>query len=417
VAMLSEFLRFALLDEHGRPAHLVDLAVDLAGDYPPVTQLVLQQHRHNPQRLPWDTVAALDWHAHTIRVTDLDAATPAPPEAFKDTVLLKRDVLDALVLDLESRHAALANDLWLRESDGQLALRGADVSPWAILRRLSRGWLGSGTDHHLLDWQHVEFLRGDPHAARAGGNYHRRVARLPPGQIARLMDALPYLHATELLALLPDPVAANVLEVMTPERQLQVFEELTEAEANAVRLLVLMAPDVATDLIGRVPTELAQQVLEQLPAPKRAQLIDLLRYPEDLAGGIMTNDVVVVPITLTIAQARAVVRDQLKEPGFVYYLYVVDDAATRRLRGVITVRDLLIADDTCPLEELMQADLETIDPLEPARAAAQRVIDNSLAALPVVAHDGRLLGAITADAAVAKVAPRAWREQAPRVFS
>jgi magnesium transporter len=148
-----------------------------------------------------------------------------------------------------------------------------------------------------------------------------------------------------------------------------------------------------------------------------ARIIELLRYPADMAGGIMTNDLVVAPVALTVTEARHVLRDQLAEPDFIYYIYVVDAAETRLLRGVVTVRDLLLADDARSLEEIMRGDMVTIDPLEPAKAAARRVADNALAALPVVGRDGRLLGAVTADTAVAQLAPRAWREQAPRVFS
>ena len=131
----------------------------------------------------------------------------------------------------------------------------------------------------------------------------------------------------------------------------------------------------------------------------------------------MTNDLVVAPVVLTVAEARHVLRDQLAEPDFIYFIYIVDALDTRQLRGVVTVRDLLLADDGCSMEEIMRGDLVTIDPLEPAKSAARRVADNALAALPVVARDGRLLGAVTADMAVAQLAPRAWREQAPRVFS
>jgi magnesium transporter len=131
----------------------------------------------------------------------------------------------------------------------------------------------------------------------------------------------------------------------------------------------------------------------------------------------MTNDVIVVPLQLTIAEARKQVRDQLADPDFVYYVYVVDDTDTRRLRGVITMRTLFVSEESCRLEEVMYRQLMTIDPLRPAGEAAWQVVEMSLAALPVVAHDGRLLGAITADTAVAKIAPRAWRDQAPRIFS
>jgi magnesium transporter len=229
------------------------------------------------------------------------------------------------------------------------------------------------------------------------------------------VEAVPYLHAAELLALLPDTLTADALEVMAPERQLQVFEELPPE--TAVRLLSLMSPDAAADLIGRLRPELARDVLEQLSTTKRERLIALLRYPEDSAGGLMTNDMVIVPAALSVGEVRQSVRTQLQEPDFIYYLYVVDDEVTRRLCGVFTLRDLLLADDSQSISDVMSVPLEVIDPLEPADRAAQRVIDNSLAALPVVGRNSQLIGAITADAAVARLAPRAWREQAPRVFS
>jgi magnesium transporter len=414
--MLSELLRFTIGDARGQPARLRDLAVDLsAGDYPPITHLFFQHARQPLQRVSWAAVEGIEWSAHKLRIRDRQTLEQVPPEALKHTVLLKRDILDALVLDLANRAATLANDLWLHEQAGQLLLRGADVSPWAVVRRLSRGLFGHGTDRHLLDWKDVEFLRGDPQAARAGGDYHRRVTRLQPAVIAHLVEAVPYLHAAELLALLPDTLTADALEVMAPERQLQVFEELPPE--TAVRLLSLMSPDAAADLIGHLRPELARDVLEQLSTTKRERLIALLRYPEDSAGGLMTNDMVIVPAALSVGEVRQSVRTQLQEPDFIYYLYVVDDEVTRRLCGVFTLRDLLLADDSQSISDVMSVPLEVIDPLEPADRAAQRVIDNSLAALPVVGRNSQLIGAITADAAVARLAPRAWREQAPRVFS
>src|SRR5918911_4035256 len=129
---------------------------------------------------------------------DLEAGRAAPAEALTRTVLAKRDIMDALVVDVGRRNTLRANDLWLREQAGRLWLAGADASPWAVLRRLGRGWLGRGAERRLVDWKDVEFLRGDPQAARQGHDYHRQITRLQPSEIAHLLDALPYLHAAEL---------------------------------------------------------------------------------------------------------------------------------------------------------------------------------------------------------------------------
>ena len=237
----------------------------------------------------------------------------------------------------------------------------------------------------------------------------------PRAKSSGLPNLLPYLHAAALLILLPDPLAADTLEVMAPERQLQVFEEL--AEEQALRLLALMAPDVAADLVGCLDVHLAQRYLNRLPQQYSERIVDLLRYPEDTVGGIMTNDIVTAPASLTVQEARHALHERLKEPDFVYFVYIVEDEKTQRLCGVITLRDLLIGDDESFLRDIMQRYVVTSQPLEPAHQAAHRLIDNGLAALPVVGHDGQLLGAITVDAAVAQVAPARWRAQAPRVLT
>jgi Mg/Co/Ni transporter MgtE len=324
-------------------------------------------------------------------------------------------MLDALIIDLQQRRVTRANDLWLEEEQGQLFLRAADTSVRAFLRRLSRGRWGAVQEDSLSDWKYMEFLRGDPQAARAGAGYHRRITRLPAGVIAHLTDSLPYLHAAELLTLLPDPIAADTLEALPPERQLQVFEELEEDQGR--RLLELMAPDLAADLLSYLSPLTARRYLNLLSVRQSERLIELLRYPEDTVGGIMTNDMFRVPVRSTVQEARQLLHDQDQGPDFVYFVYIIEDQETQRLRGVLTLRDLLVAEEERKVEEVMNLYLILLHPLDSARAAAYRVLTSHLAALPVVGEEGRLLGVVTVDAAVAQVAPPSWRGQAPRVFS
>jgi CBS domain-containing protein len=413
--MFSQLQRARLVDRQGGSARLRDLRVDLStGDYPTVTHLLYAGPDRSPRALGWQHVSADDWRPGRVLVDALGAGQEESSDRLDGAVLLDRDVMDALVLDLANHQAARANDLWLVVQDGRLLLKGADLSPWAVVRRLGRGLLGSGGDRNLLDWKDVEFLRGNRRAAQAGGDYHRRVERLQPVEIARLVDAMSYVHAAELLTLIPDHVAADALESMGPDRQLQVFEEL--GEQQAARLLALMAPSMAADLVGRLPPELAQRYLEALPEEQRTRLLVLLQFPPDTAGGIMTNDVIAAPGHLTVGQARIALREQLRAPDFVYYVYVIEDEASARLKGVLTLRDFAIADDDQRLDQVMNPRLVTVDPLESAAVAARRVAERDFAALPVVDRQGQLLGAVTVDAAMAVIAP-AWRGEAPRVFS
>jgi magnesium transporter len=413
VLRLSALLRGRVEDGSGQRRKLADLAVDLStGDYPVVTHLLVPG--------PDDSLLAqggpfIVTPAGTLRVPKLVDGSPVDPDDLAQRVRLGRDVLDALVLDLGGERAVRANDLWLRETPDGLELAGADISPWAVIRRLSRGRIGRGTEADILDWRDVEFLRGDPQAAAAGRDYHRRLTRLTPVQLARLTDALPYLHAAELLLLLPDPQAADVLEHMLPERQAQVIVEL-EPQA-AARILAEAAPDEAADVLGRLELSDATRLLEELPPERLEPVQALLRFPPDSAGGIMTNDVVTAPADVTVGQVLDHIRPQLGRPDFVYFLYLVADCESQRLVGVTTLRDLTVADPDTPVARIMRAALVTVGPLETALAAARVVADEGLNAVPVVAADGRLLGIITVDKAMREILPDSWRDSLPRVFS
>jgi CBS domain-containing protein len=365
--------------------------------------------------LAWTEVQRIQWRDRRIQVRDVYAGETASAESLMRAVLAARDIMDALIVDVGRRHALRANDLWLREEQGRLWLAGADASPWAVVRRFGQGLLGRGAECRLVDWKDVEFLRGDPSAAHQGHDYHRQITRLQPAEIAVLLDALPYLHAAELLTLIPDPIAADTLEAMSRERQAQVIQVL-DAD-RAVPLLDLMAPDLAADLLGKLKPERAQGLLTRMADGPRQLVVELLRYPEDTAGGTMTNQLVYVPRSMRVGDARRDLKAAICAPDFVQYLYVVDNVADPHLQGVVSLREFAVADDQQCIGELMNPDVISVDVAERATHAARRVVEEHLAALPVTRRGSRLLGAITVDVAVAQIAPPDWRDQAPRIFS
>jgi magnesium transporter len=415
MVMLSKLLQYQVTDARGDSARLTDLAINqLDTDYPLVTHLIYRPlEQHDERVMPWKMVKGIDTATRQIRVDDHAQAENI--DILGQLVRLRLDVLDALILDLQNRRTTRANDLWLEKEGEELRLTAADTSGRAILRRLLGGQFDDKKRSSLYDWKYIEFLRGDPQAVETGAPYHRRIIRLPPGEIAHLSAHIPYLHAAELLALLPVQLAADTLEVMSPDRQLQVFEELEEK--FAVQVLELMAPDLAADIIGRLDIKVAQHYLNHLPKTYEKRIIDLLKYPANTVGGIMTNDVVTVSPQLKIKKARTVLREKLKEPDFVYFIYAVDDQPPHKLRGVISIRQLLTAEDDQTIEELMNPYLLALSPFDSPTEAGYRLLNSQLAALPVVGKNGELLGTVTIDAAVSQVAPRGWRAQAPKVFS
>lgn len=364
--------------------------------------------------LPWDSIESIDWTTGLVRVAQLEVIHPLSNEEISKKVLVVRDIEDAYIIDLLNKRLTRANDLLL-EHNQDLRLVAAGTGMQALLRRITAGLYKGYRENDLIDWRYVEFLRGEPGAVQQGAGYHRRIQVLPAGDIASLAEGLPYLHATELIMLLPFQQASDTMELLTPERQLQVFEELDPP--TATHIIEGMAPDIAADIIGRLTIQQAHEYLDQLPKLTSERIIDLLRYPENSVGGIMTNDVIALPGRLTVAGARKRLRDRIQDPDFIYFIYVVDSDEGMHLQGVITLRTILTASDSQRLEEIMNPYLETLGPLDPPQKAAYRLIKSQLAALPVTSNDGRLLGVVTVDTAVNLVAPSGWSMQAPRIFS
>src|SRR5688500_8269176 len=267
MVMLTQLLRFQVADPSGQTARLADMCISLLDDdYPPVTHLLFR-HDNELRQLSCDDVGRFDWKRLRINVESLEAAS-----AHEDCdVLLARDILDSLVLDLLGRRTTRVCDLQLKETDGALRLIGVDAGLVAMIRRITRGRLGSVDHESLFDWKYVEFLRGDPQAVDNGAGYRLRINRLPAGEIARLADYIPYLHAAELLKLLPDEKAADVLQTMFLDRQVQVIEELPDDEA--VKLISRMSPDLATDLVGRLHPDTMKTYIAKLPAKTRDKII------------------------------------------------------------------------------------------------------------------------------------------------
>jgi hypothetical protein len=390
MVMLTEFLRFHVADEKGRTASISDISIALLDDdYPPVIGIYIETN-DKPNRIGWNEIKSIDPALRQLRVNDLDQAALTESE---NEVLLKRDILDSLVLDLLGRRTTRVSDLLLQKDNGTLRLKGADAGLKAMLRRVFKGRWFKTPRRDIFDWKYVEFLRGDPDAVNNGAGYRSRINRLPAGEIARLADYVPYLHAAELLKLLPDDKAARVLEATPIDRQVQLIEELDEQQA--LDLLCRMSPDTATDLVGRLELSTMRRYLDLMPAKCRNHVIELLRFPEGSVGGAMTNDIISLPGDISGGAAKEQVQEMLDDVDLSSVVFVVDNKESCILRGSMNLRELLSADEHEPLQDLMDPYIQSLLPFDNADDAAYRIVNGQLLAMPVTDKGGKLIGAMT----------------------
>jgi Mg/Co/Ni transporter MgtE len=186
------------------------------------------------------------------------------------------------------------------------------------------------------------------------------------------------------------------------------------SDEKVADLLEEMAPDEAADLLADLPEERSQELLNLMEADEAEDVRKLLAYPEDSAGGIMTTEYIAVPIGLTADQALAYLRENAEDAETIFYVYVREEDG--RLAGVFSLQDLVLAKPETPVEEFMHHRLVTVDPGASQEEVAEVVAKYNLLAVPVVDEEGVLHGIVTADDALDKLIPTAWKKRLPRMY-
>ncbi len=212
----------------------------------------------------------------------------------------------------------------------------------------------------------------------------------PPDQ-AELFAELPDEEQVTLLPRLNPADAADILEKLDDEEAAELADALpTEA---VIRIVDEMEPDEAADLLGDIQPAQAQAVLAGLEDPDEVR--PLLLHPDDSAGGLMTTEFLALRRRMTAAEAIEALRAWHPDANAAYYLFVVD--AHRRLCGVVSLRQLIVAPPATPIAEIMDPDVISVPVGTDQEECARLMSRYDLLALPVVNAEGVLLGVITAD--------------------
>ncbi len=215
---------------------------------------------------------------------------------------------------------------------------------------------------------------------------------LHPSDFAELVEDLSDDQKTELFALLSDEEAAMVLGEMEELDQVVLIQLLTAKRASAI--LREMASDDAADLLGELPEDQVKELLTLIDEDAE-EIRDLLKYPEDSAGGIMTTEFISFPGNMRVEEGIRRLRELAPEAETVYYVYVVDEES--RLTGVLSLRELIGSTDGTQLSEIMRKNVISVPVDMDQEEVAKLVSKYDLLAVPVVDESNSLRGIITVD--------------------
>ena len=220
---------------------------------------------------------------------------------------------------------------------------------------------------------------------------------LPAPDLAAVFEDLPAEKLPVLFRLCPKDLAADVFAELTPATQQQLIDGLTDTELKAVvdELFV----DDATDLVEEMPANVVKRILAQADPTTRRMINELLKYPEDSAGGVMTTELMALRPDMTVAQAMDAIRENGFDKETINNCYVTD--SSRRLVGVVSLRALVLAKNTEePIEDLMDSNVVSVSTTTDQEDVSKLFEKYGFLAIPVVDAENRLVGIVTIDDAI-----------------
>ena len=217
-----------------------------------------------------------------------------------------------------------------------------------------------------------------------------------PSDIAGLFDALEQDRVPLLFRLLPKELAAETFVEMEPEGQQMLVQGFSDSGLKEVVDELYL--DDAVDLVEEMPANVVRRILAQADPETRQSINELLRYPENSAGSIMTTEYVTLRPNMTVGESILRIRRTGVDKETIYTCYVTDN---RTLLGLVTVKDLLLAeDDDTPIREIMQTHIISATTHTDQEEVARMFAKYNFLAIPVVDNENRMVGIVTFDDAM-----------------
>ncbi|MGQ2983493.1 magnesium transporter [Flavobacterium sp.] len=212
--------------------------------------------------------------------------------------------------------------------------------------------------------------------------------------IAEIMDELDSGEASYIFHILDSERTAEILLELDEESREKILKDLSPKEI--AEELDEMSTDDAADIIAELPADMKEEVIQELTDDEHAKdIVDLLRYDEDTAGGLMAKELVQVNENWNVLTCVREMRTQAENVQRVHSIYVVDDE--NKLKGRLSLKDLLVTSTKTPISEVYIKKVDFVKVTTPDVEVARIMQKYDLEAIPVVDELGRLVGRITID--------------------
>jgi CBS domain-containing protein len=388
----------------GRLGRVEDVVVRLGADYPEVSG-VLATVAGRRVFVPAEAISEVAHQHVDLGQVRLDLR---PFERRPAEVLLKKDVLDRQLINVDGARLVRTNEIELARVDGWYRVVGVDTGLRGLTRRVLPRRLATHVHPgQFLDWASVEPFTGHVPTVRLRVP-HPKLARLHPAQLADLVEAASHREGEEIIAALEDQeLEADVFEELDSQHQREFIESRSDAEIAGV--LARMESDDAVDMLGELEEDRRKSIIALLPALQARRVRALAGYAPATAGGLMSPDFICLYSTATKLEALARIKRGHIKANSITSIYSMNQ--DRRLQGEVTLADLIRADDSATLADIVTFMPRVVTPETEVEEIARMMTDYDLNIVAVVDPQHIVLGVVTVDDVLELVLPRGWRRR------
>jgi CBS domain-containing protein len=381
---------------------IVDLGIVPSHNPLQVAFYIVRTHKKELLTLAGEQLQSISVRAAQITVP-CDLIQPHTPD--ENQLCIKHDVLDQQIIDVNHQKVVRVNDVDfdIEPAEGHMALRivAVNVGWTAAIRRLLQGLIPKHRIRILaglfpsktIPWEFVNLIEPDPGRRVKLRISYSRLAEMHPADLADILEELSRDEQKSVIESLDDETAAQAMAEISTKMQIALLESIPAD--RAADIVEEMPPDEAADVLQELGPETSAQVLAHMESEEAQDVRELLAFDENTAGGMMTNEYLVVGDSATIEGAIVALKIFDGNLDLVHSIYLID--ADCVLTGAVPLSHILLAESTTPLRELSSDPVISVDSHEGEKTVIDLFHKYNLLTLPVVDEKGRILGVVTAD--------------------
>lgn len=324
-----------------------------------------------------------------------------PEKLAENELFVIKNLLDKQIIDVKGSKVVRVNDVAIQDKDGKsFYISGVDIGIRGILRWFNLGKpalplyrLFHVESHpHFLSWadiQPLELTRGNVQLKKELGN----LEKMHPEDLADYLEKTNIKNVNKIVSNLEEDYAADVIEDLNINYQTALFRRFPPEKA--AKLVELIDPDDAVDILLTLTDEKREEILEDISIEKRKKLQKLLKLSKTPIGELLTTEFLTANPEDTVTAVLENIKKQINDSMFAFYIYIINHES--HLVGVVGLDQLISHQTSEVISNIMEQDMSVVHLTTPLQIAIKRMLKYKLYALPVIENNKQMLGVVTFD--------------------